>query len=191
MLAGRQPLAGPVSNIASWNYPLSVLVHAMLVQVLAANTVIAKTPTDGGLCALTVSAALMRRYDLPVTLLSGSGLTQDTIWQLADALGPWRLSVAALGSVATLVAWLIADHELWERRAGPAARQGLPVALYNRATVLTVTLGVLCRYGALLVLNFVAAELFVVDPVLEQSLQHPSPSAGPPTAREAERRRGD
>lgn len=31
MLAdGRQPLPGPVSNIASWNYPMSVLVHAEL-----------------------------------------------------------------------------------------------------------------------------------------------------------------
>lgn len=29
MLAdGREPLPGPVSNIASWNYPMSVLVHA-------------------------------------------------------------------------------------------------------------------------------------------------------------------
>ncbi len=43
MVAGRQPLAGPVSNIASWNYPLSVLVHAMLVQLLAGDGVIAKT----------------------------------------------------------------------------------------------------------------------------------------------------
>lgn len=44
MLAdGREPLPGPVSNIASWNYPMSVLVHAELVQLLAGNAVIAKT----------------------------------------------------------------------------------------------------------------------------------------------------
>ncbi len=42
--AGRVPLPGPVSNIASWNYPMSVQVHAELVQVLAGNAVIAKTP---------------------------------------------------------------------------------------------------------------------------------------------------
>lgn len=35
MVDGRAPLDGPVSNIASWNYPMSVLVHAMLVQALA------------------------------------------------------------------------------------------------------------------------------------------------------------
>ncbi|MGZ3460135.1 MAG: aldehyde dehydrogenase family protein [Archangium sp.] len=79
MLAGRRSL-GLVSNIASWNYPLSVLVHAVLVQVLAGNGAIAKTPTDGGLYALTLSLALARRCGLPVSLVSGSG------GQLSEAL---------------------------------------------------------------------------------------------------------
>ncbi|MFI1963012.1 aldehyde dehydrogenase family protein [Streptomyces pathocidini] len=73
MLEGRAPLDGPVSNIASWNYPMSVLVHAMLVQALAGNAVIAKTPTDGGLACLTLACALAHREGLPVTLVSGSG----------------------------------------------------------------------------------------------------------------------
>ena len=60
---------------------------------------------------------------------SAFGLTQDTVWQLADALTPWRLAVAALGSIATLVVWMIVDHELWERRSGPAARGGQPIGL--------------------------------------------------------------
>src|SRR5437764_794978 len=72
MLARRRPL-GVISNIASWNYPLSVLVHAMLVQVLAGNAVIAKTPSDGGLCALTLALGIARRCGLPVSLVSGSG----------------------------------------------------------------------------------------------------------------------
>ncbi|MET9671421.1 aldehyde dehydrogenase family protein [Streptomyces sp. NPDC006475] len=80
MLAGRSPLAGPVSNIASWNYPMSVLVHAMLVQALAGNAVIAKTPTDGGLACLTLASALAAREGLPITLVSGSG------GQLSEAL---------------------------------------------------------------------------------------------------------
>ncbi|MBT2530270.1 aldehyde dehydrogenase family protein [Streptomyces sp. ISL-99] len=73
MLADRAPLSGPVSNIASWNYPMSVLVHAMLVQALAGNAVIAKTPTDGGVACLTLASALAAREGIPVTLLSGSG----------------------------------------------------------------------------------------------------------------------
>ena len=48
MLGRRKPL-GLISNIASWNYPMSVLMHTVLVQVLAGNAVISKTPTDGGL----------------------------------------------------------------------------------------------------------------------------------------------
>ncbi|MEU0391859.1 aldehyde dehydrogenase family protein [Streptomyces sp. NPDC006208] len=73
MLEGRSPLDGPVSNIASWNYPMSVLVHAMLVQALAGNAVIAKTPTDGGVACLTLACALAAREGIPVTLVSGSG----------------------------------------------------------------------------------------------------------------------
>ncbi|HWE63838.1 MAG TPA: aldehyde dehydrogenase family protein, partial [Chloroflexota bacterium] len=79
MLAGRTPL-GLISNIASWNYPLSVLVHALMVQMLAGNAVIAKTPSDGGLCALTLAVAMARRAGLPISLVSGSG------GQLSEAL---------------------------------------------------------------------------------------------------------
>ena len=72
MLGRRQPV-GMVSNIASWNYPLSALYHAVLVQVLAGNSAIIKTPTDGGLYALTISAAFARRAGLPISLVSGPG----------------------------------------------------------------------------------------------------------------------
>jgi len=78
--ARRSPLAGPVSNIASWNYPMSVQVHAEAVQALAGNAVVAKTPSQGGFHCLTLAHALMRRAGLPVTLLSGIGA------QLGDAL---------------------------------------------------------------------------------------------------------
>jgi acyl-CoA reductase-like NAD-dependent aldehyde dehydrogenase len=73
MMADRRPLAGPVSNIASWNYPMSVLVHAELVQLLAGNAVIAKTPSQGGAICLTVAHELMRQAGLPATLVTGSG----------------------------------------------------------------------------------------------------------------------
>lgn len=73
MLQGRTPLGGPVSNIASWNYPMSVLAHAMAVQALAGNAAVAKTPTDGGVACLTLAAALASREGLPFTLVSGGG----------------------------------------------------------------------------------------------------------------------
>ncbi|WP_346535683.1 aldehyde dehydrogenase family protein [Micromonospora sp. DPT] len=88
MLAGgREPLPGPVSNIASWNYPMSVLVHAELVQLLAGNAVIAKTPSQGGAVCLTVAHALMRRAGLPATLLSGSGEELSEVLVRAPEIG--------------------------------------------------------------------------------------------------------
>jgi acyl-CoA reductase-like NAD-dependent aldehyde dehydrogenase len=72
MLHNRTPL-GLVSNIASWNYPLSVLVHVVLLQALAGNSVIAKTPTDGGGYAIGACLAIARRNGLPVSLVSGPG----------------------------------------------------------------------------------------------------------------------
>ena len=89
-LAGRTPLPGPVSNIASWNYPMSVQVHAELVQLLAGNAVVAKTPSQGGFHTLTLAHAIMRRAGLPVTLLSGIG------GQLGDAL----ISAPEIGALA-------------------------------------------------------------------------------------------
>jgi acyl-CoA reductase-like NAD-dependent aldehyde dehydrogenase len=86
-VAHRDPLPGPVSNIASWNYPMSVLVHAELVQLLAGNAVIAKTPSQGGAVCLTVAHALMRRAGLPVTLLSGSGEELSEVLVRAPEIG--------------------------------------------------------------------------------------------------------
>ncbi len=89
MVEGRSPLPGPVSNIASWNYPMSVLMHAMLVQVLAGNAAVAKTPTDGGTACLTLACALAARHGLPLTLVSGSG----------SALSPALVGDPAVGCV--------------------------------------------------------------------------------------------
>src|SRR5256714_783888 len=86
-LADREPLPGPVSNIASWNYRMSVLVHAELIQLLAGNAVIAKTPSQGGAVCLTVAHALMRRAGLPVTLLSGSGEELSEVLVRAPEIG--------------------------------------------------------------------------------------------------------
>ncbi|AFE08192.1 aldehyde dehydrogenase [Corallococcus coralloides DSM 2259] len=72
MIDGRKPL-GLVSNIASWNYPFSVLLLNVLVQSLAGNSVIAKIPTQGGGVSLTLAFALLRRAGLPVSLVGGRG----------------------------------------------------------------------------------------------------------------------
>jgi len=86
-LAGRAPLPGPVSNIASWNYPMSVQVHAELVQLLAGNAVVAKTPSQGGFHCLTLAHALMARAGLPVTLLSGVGSKLGDVLIRGEGIG--------------------------------------------------------------------------------------------------------
>ncbi len=86
-LRGRSPLPGPVSNIASWNYPMSVQVHAELVQCLAGNAVIAKTPSQGGFHSLTLAHAVMKRAGLAVTLLSGCGSELGDILIRSEEIG--------------------------------------------------------------------------------------------------------
>ncbi len=123
MIGDRVPLDGPVSNIASWNYPMSVLVHAMLVQALAGNAVIAKTPTDGGVACLTLACALAAREGIPVTLVSGSG------GELSEALvrAPEIGCVSFVGgrdtgaAVATAVADLGKRHSSNRRASTPGA----------------------------------------------------------------------
>ncbi|MDR1999072.1 MAG: aldehyde dehydrogenase family protein, partial [Frankiaceae bacterium] len=86
-LGTRTPLPGPVSNIASWNYPMSVQVHSELVQLLAGNAVVAKTPSQGGFHTLTLAHAIMRRNGLPVTLVSGAGASLGEALISSDGIG--------------------------------------------------------------------------------------------------------
>lgn len=73
-------------------------------------------------------------------------------------------------SCAALTAWLIVDHELWER---PNDERGQElVRLYTTTTAVTLMLGVVCLYlGLFVVLTAVSALLF--DPrVLQTTLRH-------------------
>jgi acyl-CoA reductase-like NAD-dependent aldehyde dehydrogenase len=131
----RRPLPGPVSNIASWNYPMSVQVHAELVQLLAGNAVIAKTPSQGGFHCLSLAHAFMREQGLPVTLLSGVGgelgdtlIRGEGIGALAFVGGRANGRKAATSLADTgrrhmleqegLNAWGIWDFSQWELLAG-------------------------------------------------------------------------
>jgi acyl-CoA reductase-like NAD-dependent aldehyde dehydrogenase len=66
---------------------MSVQVHAELVQALAGNAVVAKTPSQGGFHCLTLAHALMRREGLPVTLISGSGAALGEALIRAEGIG--------------------------------------------------------------------------------------------------------
>ena len=116
--------------------------------------------------AIRLSRALVAALTAAVFAL----VTSD-IWRLADGLGPTRLALLTVGSVAAVVLTIVLGAGLWERppRAGPAREQ---VMMFNLVTLATVVIGVLALYGTLLVLNLVGAFLLVPRQLLAQALGH-------------------
>jgi hypothetical protein len=64
------------------------------------------------------------------------GLIQVEVWRIAATLGPLRLAIAGLASIAAASVTLIAGHGLWERAPAPRVRE--QVTLFNLATTATV-----------------------------------------------------
>jgi hypothetical protein len=82
-------------------------------------------------------------------------LAYPTIWQLSDTMGPWRLGMVTLLATVAMIAWLILDHELWERPKSADERQR--AVLYNAATVITLTIGVAIFHVGLFILLLLTA----------------------------------
>src|SRR5690242_7065637 len=103
-------------------------------------------------------------------------LVTSDIWRLAHYLGPLRLTVIALGSVAGITVTIVVATGLWERSPHPAARE--QVALFNIVTAATVGLGVAALYLALFIAMLAAALLLVPGSLLGLVLRHPAGVAG-------------
>lgn len=71
-------------------------------------------------------------------------MINPTIWQLSDALGAARLSIAMVGTITAMAVWLIVAHHLWERVSSDAPYEREEVVLFNAATVATLVIGVGC-----------------------------------------------
>jgi hypothetical protein len=98
----------------------------------------------------------------------------SSIWQLGAELSVWRLALAGLATVTSMVLWLIVSHNLWERDDDGVERGRRQVTLFNASTVLTLVIGVSCMYLALLVVNFGATYLLVDRDVLAQVATGPT-----------------
>jgi hypothetical protein len=108
---------------------------------------------------------------LVVALGSGAlGLATDTIWLFADTMGPWRMCATTVVSIGAMVAWLILDHELWERPKSAAER--VRSSLYNLATLITLTIGVTVLHVALFLAMLLAASITLTPAVFGQTLGH-------------------
>jgi hypothetical protein len=84
-------------------------------------------------------------------------------WELALNLGPVKLALVTVFSVAVMVTWLIVNHDLWTQPGHSKLAR-----LYNVSTVLTLLIGVLCMYVGVFAV-VLAASTFTMDPGYFQS----------------------
>jgi hypothetical protein len=72
---------------------------------------------------------------------------------------------------AAMIAWLILDHKLWERP--PSAGERERAALYNAATVVTLTIGVAILHIGLFILLLVTAWWTLPPQMVADNIGHP------------------
>jgi hypothetical protein len=97
-----------------------------------------------------LSRALVAALGTAAYVLASSGF-----WMLASYMTWPRLLGLALAALVTTSAALIAAHNLWEHSVGPHTRER--VVLFNAVTTLTIAIGVLTLYLALLAFSVVGA----------------------------------
>jgi magnesium-transporting ATPase (P-type) len=98
-------------------------------------------------------------------------LAYPTIWQLSVTMGPWRLSAATILASAAMIAWLIVEHDLWERPQSADERDR--AVLYNASTVVTLTIGVIVFHAGLFVLLLVTAWWTLPPQLVAQNIGQP------------------
>ena len=99
------------------------------------------------------------------------GLTSPGVWRIADGMGVPRQLTLLLGSVVVTCITLIVVHGLWEHSPSRQARD--QVMLFNLATALTIALGVLTLYLALLAISTLCGVALIAPTVLGGELRHP------------------
>ena len=102
-------------------------------------------------------------------------LVTSDIWRLAYYLGPVRLIIIALGSVAGIIVTIMITTGLWERSPHRDARE--QVILFNIVTATTVGIGVVVLYVALFIIMLASALLLVPGDLLSIQLGHPAGAA--------------
>jgi hypothetical protein len=103
--------------------------------------------------------------------VSAFGLTSPPIWMIADTMNPTRMSLLALVSLTGISSTLIVAHHLWENATTPEVRPR--AALINLTTIVTVILGVLTLYLAMLIIALVCDTTVIAPAVIQRQLQHP------------------
>ncbi|MDY6808132.1 MAG: hypothetical protein SW127_03855 [Actinomycetota bacterium] len=95
------------------------------------------------------------------------GVFFSSIWSMANALSPWRLTLISVLSVALGSLWLIVNNRLWETSdLMPKWRR----TLYNTATVGTVGFSAVVLYVGLFVATLIAAVVVIESEFMSQTL---------------------
>ena len=116
-------------------------------------------------------AAGMSKMLMAAFAAGAVSLAYPTTWQLSDTMGPWRLSATTILATVAMIAWLIIDHKLWERP--PSADERQRAVLYNAATVVTLTVGVVILHIGLFVLLLLTAWWTLPPQMVAQNIGHP------------------
>ncbi|HWA54968.1 MAG TPA: hypothetical protein VG816_12440 [Solirubrobacterales bacterium] len=95
-------------------------------------------------------------------------MIQIEVWEIAGTVGPLRLTIAGLASIAAASVTLIAGHRLWERVPAPRVRE--QVTLFNLATTATVVFGVTVLYLSVFLASLLGALLLIDSSLLSETL---------------------
>ncbi|MGW7194651.1 hypothetical protein [Streptomyces chryseus] len=98
------------------------------------------------------------------------GVVNTSAWTMSSGMGVGRLLGSSVVSLLALTAWIITDHELWERPHGSLSRSFS--RLYNTVTCVTITFGVLSLYVVLFLALFGASLLTLTPSVLGTVIGH-------------------
>jgi predicted Kef-type K+ transport protein len=116
----------------------------------------------GHLYAMLIAALAVGAY----------GVVTSDIWRLSTTLSWWRLTITSAASIAITVATVIVVPGLWERTSDPRVRG--QVVLFNLATAITVTLGIVSLYAVLFLLILACAGLVTAPHAFAQAIGRPA-----------------
>ncbi|WP_110943370.1 YIP1 family protein [Virgibacillus senegalensis] len=96
------------------------------------------------------------------------GLIFPTLWQLSNALEPFRLLLLMVTAITMLSVWIVVVHGLWENTVN--AKSPYIARLYNVSTVFTLMVAVTMYYITLFILFFIAVIVFIPGDILESQI---------------------
>lgn len=98
-------------------------------------------------------------------------LAYPTMWQLSATMGPWRLSAVTVLASLAMIAWLVVEHDLWERP--PTAGDRERATLYNASTLVTLTIGVVVFHAGVFILLLLTAWWTIPPQMVTENIGHP------------------